>query len=236
MKSLPKIFLFTLFVFTAANAQTNNPDVLLKKVLDSFNNVQDYQVAVKIKVDVEFLKVPDTEARIYFKQPDKIHFESETFALLPREGFDFSPAALLRKKYKAFYEREDTIDNFKTSVVKVIPLGETDDIILSTIWIDQSKNVVRRVETTTKTNGTFAIELKYKQPDMIYPLPSEMIFSFNIDRMNIPPGFSGELTPDTRRKMREMKPQTTGKVYVSYINYQVNTGIPDEFFELKKKK
>jgi outer membrane lipoprotein-sorting protein len=236
MKDLIKILLLTFVLIFASYPQTNNPDIILKKVINSFNKIQDYEVNVKIKVDVDFIKAPDTEAKIYFKQPDKVKFESETFAMLPREGFDFSPAKLLKKKYTAFYVKEDTVDKHITSVVKVIPLGETDDVILSTLWIDQSKNVIRKVETTTKTNGTFSIELKYDHNNLNYPLPSKMIFSFNIDKTNIPVGFSGEMSPDFKQKKRDTKPTTTGKVYVTYSNYKVNVGIPDEFFEKSEKK
>lgn len=236
MKILNKI-LFLIFTLTAITfPQTNDPDAILKKVLNAFNKVQDYEVNISIKVDVDFLKVPDTKAKIYFKQPDKVNIESETFALLPREGFDFSPSALLKKKYTAFYVREDTIENVKVSILKVIPLGETDDIILSTLWIDQSKNVIKKIETTTKTRGTFAIELKYDYTSLNYPLPSKMIFSFNVDRTNIPLGFSGDLNSDTKPKKKDVKPTTTGKVYVTYSNYKVNIGIPDKVFENKKKK
>lgn len=231
------ILIFSIgFLWQNPFTQKSDPDLILKKVVEEFNKVQDYKVNVKIKVDVDFLKVPDTEAKIYFKQPDKIQFESETFALLPREGFDFSPSALLRKKYTAFYEREDTIDNNLTAVVKVIPLGETDDIILSTLWIDKSKNVIRKVESTTKFKGTFSIDLKYEHSNLNYPLPSKMIFSFNVDKMNIPRAFNGDLGPDNKSKKKDEKPTTTGKVFVTYSDYKVNKGIPDKFFEEKNKK
>ena len=105
MKNLVKIILLVISILSSSYSQTNDPDIILKKVLETFNKVQDYEVNVNIKVDVDFLKVPETEAKIYFKQPDKVHFESATFALLPREGFDFSPSTLLKKKYTAFYER-----------------------------------------------------------------------------------------------------------------------------------
>jgi hypothetical protein len=236
MKKLFIILLLFGFAGSHSYSQKNDPDFILKKILDNFNKVLDYEVNVKIKIDVDFLKAPDTDAMIYFKQPDKVHFESETFALLPREGFDFSPATLLKKKYTAFYVRHDTIDNYITSVVKVIPLGETDDVILSTLWVDQSKNVVRKVESTTKTKGTFAIELKYDHKNLNYPLPSLMIFTFNIDKTNIPVGFSGDLGSDPNPKKKDDKPNTTGKVFVTYSNYKVNIGIPDKIFETKKKK
>lgn len=235
MKAFFKIFVVFIFFNQLAFSQSNNPDVILRKVLNAFNKVQDYEVNVNIKIDVDFLKAPETNAKIYFKQPDKIHFESETFALLPREGFDFSPNALLNKNYTAFFERVDTIDNFKTSVIKVIPLGETEDVILSTLWVDQAKFMIRKIESTTKFNGTFSIELKYEN-DLDYPLPSSMIFTFNIDKTNIPRGFSGDLRVDNKQKKKDDQPTTTGKVYITYSDYIINKGIPDKLFKERKRK
>lgn len=236
MKTIVKIFIVIAITLFSAYPQTKNPDEILKKVVNAFNKVKDYEVNVSIKVDVDFVKVPDTEAKIYFKQPDKSHFESETFAMLPREGFDYSPANLLKMKHTAFYERQDTIDKFETAVVKVIPLGESNDVILSTVWVDESKSLIRKIETTTKTKGTLIIELKYEHRNLGYPLPSTMIFSFNIDRLNIPRGFNGDLSNREKQNKKDDKPTTTGKVFVSYSNYKVNNGIPDTVFENKKKK
>lgn len=235
MKKILKIFLVQLFCISVSFPQSNNPEAILKKVVDVFNKVQDYEVNVTIKIDVEFLKAPDTKAKIYFKQPNKIHFESETFAMLPREGFDFSPNSLLKKKYTAFFERIDTIDGLKSAVIKVIPIGETEDVILSTLWIDLNNYFVRKVVSTTKYNGTFSIELKY-DPNLDYPLPSNMIFTFNVDKMNIPRGFSGDLSNEKKTKKTDDKPNTTGRVYITYSDYKVNVGIPDKFFEEKNKK
>ncbi|MEO8398885.1 MAG: hypothetical protein ABI550_03610, partial [Ignavibacteriaceae bacterium] len=115
------MFLFSAFLIFP---QIKDPDLILENVKKNFSQINDYEVNVKIKVDVDFLKVPETQAKIFFKEPGKIHIESEGFALLPKEGLDFSPTGLLKNKYSAIYEKEDTIDNYKTSVVKVIPLGE----------------------------------------------------------------------------------------------------------------
>ena len=67
-----------------------------------------------------------------------------------------------------------------------------------------------------------------------YPLPSEMIFSFNVDRMNIPRGISGEIENDASKDKKQKN--TTGKVFITYSNYKVNKGIPDKIFEEKQKK
>ena len=176
--------------------------------------------------------MPETNAKIYFKQPGKVHLESEGFALLPKEGMDFSPAGLLKDEYTAIYQRTDTIDGFKTDVIKIIPLSEGSNVILTTLWIDETKHIIRRVESTPKIGGTFSIELKYDKSKTDYPLPSSMIFTFNVDRMNLPKSMSGELNED---KPKDEKKTTTGKVFISYKNYKVNKGIPDSVFEEKKE-
>lgn len=231
-----KIFLilqiFCFGIASLAFAQKKDPDKILEDVKQTFNKVEDYTVDVEIKVDVDFLKAPETKAKIYFKQPNQVHLESESFALLPKEGLDFSPLGLLEENYTAIYESEDTIDGNKTALIKVIPLGDAGNVILTTLWIDESKHIIRKVESTPKIGGTFSIELKYDKLKTEYPLPSLMIFTFNVDKMELPKSISGELN-EKESQNKDNKKFTTGKVYITYSNYKVNKGIPDSVFEKK---
>jgi outer membrane lipoprotein-sorting protein len=226
------IYLFWLISFTQIFPQTKLADELIDAVIKNFERVRDYEVDVDIKVDVDFLKVPESKAKIFFKQPDKIRLKSEGFALLPKDGLDFSPALLSKKNYTAIYEQDVLLNGIKTSVVKIIPLGEQSDIILSTLWIDPVNKLIRKVESTTKTNGTFTIELFYDE-QIKYPLPSTMIFSFNIDKLNLPRAFSNDGNSSQKRKRMPDGP-TKGKVIVKYSNYKVNSGISDSVFDEKK--
>lgn len=229
-----KIFVLLLVIFQVTLAQNETPEKILKDVQEEFSKIEDYQVDIRIKVDVEFIKVPETKAKIYFKQPDKTHIESEGFAMLPKEGINFSPVGLLKKKHTAIFDKEEEINGIKTTRIKVIPLEEETEIILSTFWIDTKKNVVLKVESTTKTNGTFMIELNYDKPVDKFILPSSMVFSFNVDKMNIPKTWSGDLNSKKDEK-KDSKPTTKGRVYIYYSNYLINKGIPDSVFEVKNK-
>lgn len=228
-----KLLLFLLFVTNLVFTQSKDPDKILENVVDNFSKVQDYSVDVNIKIDVEFIKVPETKAKIFFKQPDKIHLESDGFAMLPKNGMEFSPTALITKEHTAIYEKDVVLNGVNTSLIKVIPLGDQGDVILSTLWVDQVMNVIRKVESTTKTNGTFTIDFSYAK-DLKYPLPSEIIFSFNVDKMNIPATISGETAPENPKKKKGRSDGVTkGKVIVKYNNYEVNKGIADSIFEKK---
>jgi outer membrane lipoprotein-sorting protein len=230
MKSL--LSMFILFFYGLVNAQTHDPDVILKKVIETFSKVKDYVVDVQVKVDIDFIKVPETKAKIYFKQPDKINFESEGFALLPKDGINFSPLSFLKKEYTALYQKEDHIDNHPVSVIKIIPTSDQGDIVLTTLWIDQLSYIIRKVESTTKSNGTFTIDLKYDDLDKDFSLPIAMIFGFNIDKMNLPKTFSDKAESESRKNIGKT---TYGKVYITYSNYRINKGISDKIFEKKKK-
>ncbi len=232
-----KLIISMFFVFFQLGfSQSKDPNEILNAVITNFNKVNDYQVDVNIKVDVEFIKVPETKAKIYFKQPDKVHLEADGFAMLPKNGMEFSPSAFIKKDYTAIYEQDVDLNGYKTSIVKVIPLGDQGEVILSTLWIDQKKQVIRKVESTTKTNGTFSIDFRFDDK-IKYPLPSKIIFSFNMDKMNIPSTITGETTNEKQDKKSKNSGSTTkGQVIVNYSNYVVNKGISDSIFEDKGKK
>lgn len=222
-----KRFFLSILIFTVAvSAQSKDPDKILDAVKNNFNKINDYTVDVSIKVDVSFLKVPDTKAKIYYKEPDKVQIKSTGFALLPKGALDISPTSLLKGKYTAFFDRVEDYEGVKAAVIKAIPLGESEDVILSTFWIDAQKERIMKVEISTKLNGTFTIELKYSGEINFPQLPSSLMFSFDVSKLNIPKRFSG----GTDKGGNENYKPNPGKVYINYSNYVVNKGIPDSVF------
>lgn len=230
---MKKILLFLFLLAVIIPAQSNDPDKILKDVENNFSRINDYVVNVSIKLDVSFLKVPDTNAKIYFKKPDKVAIKSSGFALLPKGALDISPTSLLKGKYQAFFDRFEDYKGVKAAVIKTIPLGESEDIILSTFWIDREKNRIMKVEVSTKLNGTFLLELSYSDKIKYEQLPSALVFSFDISKLNIPKRFSGNAGKDEETK--DSPNPVIGKVFVKYSDYVVNMGIPDSVFTKQEK-
>ncbi len=225
-----------LLIAAASFAQTLKPEDVLQKVKENFGRVDDYEVNVNIKVDVSFLKVPESKATIFYKKPDKIRLKSEGFALLPKEGLNFSPYSFMQGDYTSIFDKDQEVDGRPCFSIKIIPLGDRGDLILTTLLIDKDQYIVRKVESTTKTNGTFSIDLKYDN-NIKYPLPSSMTFTFNVEKMQMPKEITGEISREgeSEKENQHKGRTTTGKVYITYSDYKVNKGIPDSVFEEQKK-
>ncbi len=218
-------------MFISINAQNYEANEILSKVKAKINSVQDYSADIDIKVDVNFLKVPETHAKIFFKQPDKIKMESDGFALLPRQGLNFSPTLLLQDDYTAVYAKQDTVDGYPVHLIKILPLSDQSNVILSNLYIDKEKYVVRKIETTTKNSGTITLNLHYDER-IDQALPSEVKITFKVEQMNLPPGMTGEFESNQETQKNG---KMAGTVTVFYKNYKVNQGISDDFFEEEDK-
>lgn len=210
-----------------------DPEYILKNVRDKFSTtVKDYSVDAHIKVDVDFLKTPDMDARIYFKQPDKVKLNSQGFAMLPKQAFNLSPERFLKDDHNSLYVGQENINNSVCDVVKVLPKAEDSDIILSTLWVDKEKSVIRKVESAARKGGSFIIELNYDNKNS-YPLPVAIKFTFDLPRYNAPRGLAGGNSKDQVKG--KSKTTEKGTVYVTYSNYSINKGLSDSIFEEKKK-
>lgn len=231
-----KIFILILVLYVTVFNQKKNPEAILEKVKADFEKVEDYQVDVQTKIDVSFLKMPDRKATIFYKKPDKFHIDSENFAMLPKSGLNFSPLGFLNYKYTAFYEREDTVQGIPASVIKVIPLEGSAEVILSTLWIDIKRNIIVKVESSRKPQGNFTVNLQYLKTSEGFWLPSSILFEFSIDGSGLPKRFGDDSGSNDKQKKDDSKKVETGKVHLTYSNYKVNKGLPDSIFEQKSDK
>jgi outer membrane lipoprotein-sorting protein len=230
---MKKVF-FVILCLSITNlfAQSKDAAKILDAIKQKFAKINDYQVDVNIKVDVNFIKMPDRKAKLYFKQPDKTKFQAEGFALLPKQGFSFSPVQLLKDDYSAIYVRSEVIDGKKVDVIKIIPDSDTSDIVLSTLWVDQSINAMRKVETIGKKSGNITIDFKYDSNN--YSLPAEVKFTFNLGEGPILPEPDNDKNNPAAMKHMGRGP-IKGSAILTYTNYKINQGIPDSFFTEKKK-
>ncbi len=217
--------LFMIVLSTTLSAQERNPKELLDLIQSNFEKVKDYTVDIEIKIDVNFVDAPNSKAKLYFKQPNKVKIESDGFAIIPKQGLTFSPSELLTKSYSAIFIKSEILDSFMVDVIKVIPLEDSSDILLSTLWVDPLYNVIRKIESVTKKMGTITIYLKYENKTAP-PLPSVAKFFFNTTNSGHGTMFKNS---DIKESNKEKK-GLSGKVIVKYSNYLLNQNLADSLF------
>ena len=217
-----------------AQAQEFNVQPLLDSVKNKFNKVNDYTADIKIKVNVTFIKIPVKDGKLHFKKPDKIKLVSKGFAMLPKRGMNFTFNELFEKKYSAIFMKNEIINKINTYVVKIIPLDESADILLATIWIDRKTQTIRKIDAVSKSNGNFVTLFDYPVKANPFDLPSQLTFTFEVTKATLPMGVTGDFGGE-KPKVKDNKPQKA-TLSISYANYIVNKGIADSFFKEEKAK
>jgi len=217
---------------TVANAQNFNPQLLLDSVKNKFDRVNDYTADIKIKVNVSFIKIPVKEGKLYFKKPDKIKLVSKGFAMLPKRGMNFTFNELFEKKYSAIFIKNELISKVNSYVVKVIPLDDSADILLATLWIDRKTQSILKIDVVSKSSGNFVTNFDYPVKPNPYDLPSQLTFTFEVTKAALPMGVTGDFDAE-KPKTKDNKPQKA-TLSINYANYTVNKGIPDSIFAEKK--
>ena len=227
------LVLFVLPLGTTVSAQDINPQPLLDSVKTKFLKVKDYEADVSIKVNVTFIKIPVKSGKLYVKHPDKMKLVSNGFAMLPKRGMNLSFNELFEKKYNAIFVKQEVLNKVNTMVVKIIPLDDSADLLIATIWIDRLTQRIKKIDAVSKSSGNFVTSFNYPAKANSFDLPSELTFTFEVTKANLPMGVTGDFDSE-KPKTKDNKPQKA-TLTITYSNYVVNKGIADAFFVETKK-
>ena len=90
-------------------------------------------------------------------------------------------------QYTAIDAGYDNVNGKKTKVVKLLPIDDNGDVVLSTLYIDETNLVVLKAKTTTRENGSYQLEMTYGKYAN-YCLPDKLVFTFNTKDYKLPKG------------------------------------------------
>jgi len=213
---------FTTFAQDAAAA--------LQKVRNRLDQVSDYQANGLMKTNISFLKVPEAQVTVYFKRPDKLKIKNEKgISLVPKGAVTISLNNLLKGAYTVLDAGSDQLDGHKVRVVKLLPQDENADLVLSTLYIDEGRELILKARTTTRENGTYEVEMSYGKYTA-YALPDKVIFTFNIKDYKLPKGVTFDYD-DGSAKKPDGPVNAKGKVEINYHSYLINKGVADSNFQ-----
>lgn len=228
-------FLVPLSLFTNAQLaplKREDINVLLQKVKEKINQVNDYEANGKMKTNVSFLKVPVAKVKIFYKRPEKLKIKNEKgISFIPKGAVNINMSNILSTgKYSVLDAGNDKVGNTVVKVVKLLPEDDNADVVLSTLYIDAVNLVILKTKTTTRDNGTYELEMSYGKY-IAYGLPDKIIFSFNTKDYKMPKGVTFDFDDGTKKKTPDEKLKNQkGKMEISFSNYIINKGIADSVF------
>ena len=225
-------FLLPAVLFLPGGYRIQTAEEVLKKVKEKLDKVNDYEAKGKMKTNVIFIKAPVATVKVYYKKPNKLRINNES-------GISFIPKGSVNINLNSIFlntAATDIIDVGKEAgtglrIIKLLPKDENAEIVLSTLYIDESLSLIKKAKTTTKENGTFELEMTYgKYAD--YGLADKVVFSFNTKDYKLPKGVTldydgGEKKEPDTEKLKNKK----GKVEIAYSSYTINKGVPDSVFQ-----
>lgn len=225
-----KILMLTALLFYMQHAVVaQDADALLKKVRAKMNKVNDYVATGKMKTDVVFIKAPISNIKAYFRKPDRFAIKRDNgISLLPKSGVSVNMSALLlTEDFTAIDAGTAQLQQQTVRLIKLLPLSEQSDVVLTTLYIDEKSLLIRKANTTTRENGTFEMELNYGRYSE-WGLPDKVVFSFNTKDYKLPKGITFEYDDGSTRA--QLPKNKKGRVEISYSSYIINKGISDQAF------
>ena len=230
MKKIIIVCISLIVLSFSVNAQ--DADALVKKVKAKLEQVNDYVAEGKMKTDVAFIKAPVGKVKVYYQKPNKLKLVKEKgISILPKGGVSINSSSVLGlTNYTAIDAGEQVFNGTRVKVIKLLPLDEASDIVITTLYIDEAALLIKKSATTTKENGSFEMEMYYGNYANL-GLPDKMIFSFNVKDYKMPKGvtldFDDDMKPEEKLKLKKKK----GRVEFIYTNYIINKRIDAAIFK-----
>lgn len=226
-----KKILLALFLLNSILLSAQTAEAIIGKVKAKLDKVNDYEANGKMKTNVIFIKAPVANVKVYYKKPNKLRINNEN-------GISFIPKGSVNINLSNIFINTtgfDMIDMGKEAgtqlrIIKLLPKDENADVVLSTVYIDETLSLIKKAKTTTKENGTYELEMTYgKYAD--YGLADKVVFSFNTKDYKLPKGITFDYDDGTRRQgLPDKLKNKKGKVEISYTGYTINKGVPDTVF------
>ena len=217
-------FILAFFISSAAAIKAQpDPNALIAGVLKKSALVQSFEADVTIDVDVDFIRIPVKNGKVFYKAPDKFRFRATGFALVPKKGLNFSVIEMLQQPHTAIYAGEDAGNH----LVKIVPMDAEADFVIATVWIEKGRDRITKMHVTSTGQGNYTMEFAYG--NLQYELPVATIVGFDIQQLDIPMKFLGNLKVDPAKAGEKTK----GNVKLSYSNFKINSTIPDVVFTEK---
>lgn len=219
-------------ISTAFNTSAQEVNTLVKQVKDKLDKVDNYVAEGRMKTDVAFIKAPAGKVKIFYKRPNKFKLKRDGgISLLPKGGVSVNMNSVLdNSDYLVLDAGTTTVGTTKVKVVKLVPTNDNSDVVLTTLYIDETNLLIKKASSTTKENGTYDMEMTYGR-FASYGLPDKVIFAFNTKDYKLPKGVTMEFDSGEKKSDADKMKNKKGRVEINYTSYLINKGVADSEFK-----
>jgi len=127
-----RLFIFSVLLVCTTQSYALDATKLYYTLRDKVLSVKDYSADVKMKIDVNFMKIPQLNGRLLFKSPDKMRLERNGgISFLPKKNINLTLSNLIPIGNVTVIDLgEEQMNGQKVRVVKVIPEDDISNIVL----------------------------------------------------------------------------------------------------------
>ena len=220
--------------FAQKPSEALNADTILARVVKGFAEVHDFVATIDAEVKMDRVQVPKMHATMDFKRPDKVHFTSQGFLFVPRDGVTMNPA-VLSQRYDASFIGTDTIEGLKLFKLQLAAKAKKTKLRQMYAWIDPVHWTIAKIETIPYEGRTLSTVFDYEFLQEKFWLPSKMIVTFGSTMEGEKVANDSISQPSEQFDQMQRGVPRNGSVTNLYSNYKVNACIDDSVFEEKKK-
>jgi hypothetical protein len=194
----------------------------LDPIEKKYSGLTDYTADVNVHFDIEALKAPDMQARLYFKAPDKMKMDSKRIFFLPKEGGYFNPSLFKKKDFDIRLVEHLIYNGRKAVRLKLTPTDTDSHHKGFVLTIDTDRNLIREIKISPSEGREVKGIIEYGRFGN-FELPTNI--NLQLAMPSDEPSGMREFT-----QFGQKPKKITGKVEITYSNYQVNVGLTDEIF------
>ena len=245
---LPKYIIFAFCTILFAKDDSKFIERVISQTDQQYKKVFDFQVEMQININVPGFRMPKKKFKVFFKQPDKIKFNTKGFGVLPNTGLFTSP--------------KDNFDNLKDLIINKdkIKIGNNQIMISGTlimdslkakfpneyaklsfnpivdVVVDTSKWLINSVTSRIDTLKLFQINNYYELYENKYYLPSTSTVEYFIKDMKLANWLKDDIPSMIGADQQLAKGQdiVKGMITVKYSDYLINKNLPDYIFKKKR--
>jgi hypothetical protein len=226
-----KCFIVVFLLFLSGLAHTQEEERILKAVKTRLDRVNDYQARGTMNVDVSFINAPRSGVTIFYKKPDRFKInKSGGISLLPKGGLSINMGSLLGAgNFTTVPAGNAVVKGISTRVLKLLPLDENSDVVLTTLFVDVKSSLILKAAVTTKENGSYELDMDYGKYAS-WGLPDKVNFTFNTKDYKLPKGITFEYEKGDKKATAPLKAKK-GRIEINYTSYTINQGVSDAVFK-----